>query len=1050
MASEAEMAAMVKTLSALFSHTVAPDAATRTQAEAGLKQAEAHDGLCQALMRIVMDQNADAGVRKSGDGPFCLVAGMEEAHGAAIFFKNRVLKGWRDAPTADDTVLVGPADRDFVRTHIVNAIIAVQQDLSVFFLSALERVLQRDYKNWPQFLPSVISLLDGKNPPSTIYGGLLAIHALTKSLYHAEDPMPQLNEIVTSCFTGLQGIAVTLLPETSPEAGAMLRMIIKIYLKSISRELSPALQQSASLVPWGTLFVNIIEKDLSFLNEKFPNEEEREKQQWWKVKKWSFRSLHMFLVRYCNRDKDYAEFSAMFIQHFAPGIATAYLTQVNKCVQQGAWVTRHVRQQLSTFLADCVKYKSTWAAIKPHAGALVTAWVYPQLCFSNEDAQLWEEDGVEYVQRKMGDYSYEERVNPVEAAEYLVHSLVSKRFGAVFQEVMAFVIQILQSTVDSGTNEASARRKSGAIRLILGISDQMMDEKKSPVHNQMENFFVQHIFPEFKSRFAFLRAQCFEALLMFDGLSFSEEQQRVIFESVLTGVQDPELPVKVWAAQTISLIIDYKAIFEAIKPYVPNLMQTLLQLTSEIDMDTLTTGMENLASFFPEQLAPFSVQLCTQMRDSFVALVQDINAIGDDDFEKIISPLETATGILKAICSLIQAVENAPIILVELDNLLAPVMVEVLKNDFSDLITECMDVIDTLVSCSKIVSAQDWLVWAELYKAFNRDSIVFVEDIVGSVDNFIRLGKNHILANPQIALEMVEMVKKILSPENQEIEDEDRSYGCMIAESLLLNLRGHMDPFLGQFIALSLIHLKNEGDLQAIFKVHLLEMVINCMYHSPLHTLHLLEQSNATATFFYIWFKELESFSRVHDKKLSILALTAVLSLPAGVIPSLQGHIGTLLHNLMKLFQEYPAALETRQVYLKQMAGDDEEEDEERDEKSQSASEEPKEEDGDASDDDDDYVNFLSAKKSGGYDYDDFVDFGLEEDPYFETPLDTVDPYIEFVRFLKSCPPDHVLLKAVNAEQHSFLQQIVVVAETNERRLIEDAQKQQQQQQEPR
>ncbi|KAI8620461.1 hypothetical protein BC830DRAFT_1098820, partial [Chytriomyces sp. MP71] len=212
---------------------------------------------------------------------------------------------------------------------------------------------------------------------------------------------------------------------------------------------------------------------------------------------------------------------------------------------------------------------------------------------------------------------------------------------------------------------------------------------------------------------------------------------------------------------------------------------------------------------------------------------------------------------------------------------------------------------------------------------------------------------------------------------------------------------------------------------------------------------HLLEQSNATATFFYIWFKELESFSRVHDKKLSILALTAVLSLPAGAIPSLQGHIGTLLQNLMKLFQDYPAALETRQVYLKQMAGDDEDDDEE-DEKTQSASEEPKEEDGDASDDDDDYANFLSAKKSGGYDYDDFVDFGLEEDPYFETPLDPVDPYIEFARFLKACPPDHVLLKAVNAEQHTFLQQIVVTAETNERKLIEEAQKQQEQQQQLR
>ncbi|KAJ3293673.1 hypothetical protein HDU79_012041 [Rhizoclosmatium sp. JEL0117] len=1017
---------MTAELAALFQHAMAPEPTVRMQAEQGLKLAEKHDGVLQALMRLVMDGTANGGVRKS----------------AAIFFKNRVQKGWRDpanAPASDDIVLVGPADREFVKSHIVQAIIQVQQDLSVFFLSALERILQKDYEKWPQFLPSTISLLDPKNPPATIYGGLMAIHALTKSLFHAEDPAPQINELVSTCFTGLHAIALTLLPETSPEAGAMLRMIVKIYLKSISRDLPPALQDSSSLVPWGTLFVNIIDKDLSFLNEKFPNEEDREKQQWWKVKKWSFRCLHMYLMRYCSRreEKEYQNFANVFIQHFAPGIATSYLNLVNKIIS-GTWVTRHVRQQISTFLADCVKYKTTWAVMKPHAIPLITQYVYPQMCFSEADATLWEEDSIEYVQKKMGDYSYEDRVNPVDAAEYLLHATVSKRFAQVFNEVLQFIMQILQGAADSLTNEASARRKSGAIRVVLAISDSIMDDKKSPIHAQMESFFAQHIFPEFKSRFGFMRALAFESLLMFDGLNFSEEHQRIVMEGVLAGVQDPELPVKVYAAQTVSLIIDYKSIAEAMKPYVPAMMQTLLTLTSEIDMDTLTSGMENLAAYFPDELAPFSVQLCTQMRDSFIALVRDIQAVGEDDFEKTISPLETAAGILKAICSLISAVEKSPPILAELDLLLAPVIVEVLKNGFSDLITECLDVVDTIITCSKRVSPVDWQVWTELYAAFNREDIVFVEDIIGVVDNFIRYGKDHILANPNIAMEMIELVKKLLTPENDSMEEDDRSYGCMIAESLMLNLRGHLDPFIPQFIALSLNYLKHEENIQPVFKVHLLEMVINCMYHSPQQTLQLLEASNATSTFFFIWFKELEQFSRVHDKKLSILALTAIIALPIQNIPSLQNHIGTLLSTLMRLFKEYPEALETRNEYIKQIQREDDDEEEE-DDHTQSASEE-REEDGDASDDDDDYVKYMAQNKDFE-DYGEFMEMGLEEDPYFETPLDSVDPYIEFTRFLKSCPPDHILLTAVNAEQHTFLQSIVSQAEQNQRKLEEEAAK---------
>ncbi|KAJ3201839.1 hypothetical protein HDU82_007836 [Entophlyctis luteolus] len=1013
-------------LSQLFANSLAADAAVRVQGEAGLKQAESVDGVLEALMHIIADQNTDMNVRKT----------------AAVFFKNRVQKGWRDPPSSHSelaVILVGPRDREFVRAHIVSAIPAVPQHLSVFFLSALERILQKDYTQWPQFLPAVVSQLGNGNQPLIVYGSLQAIHALAKSLYTAENPAAQYEGLISSCFSSLHQIAVGLLPTASPEAGAMLRMVIKIYMKTIARDLSPLLQQSSSLVPWGTLFVHIIEKDLSFLNEAIPNEEEREKNQWWKVKKWAFRCLHMFLMRYCSRgnEKEYAQFSGMFIQHFAPGIASAYLGLVNKCIG-GLWVTRHVRQQLSTFLADCVKYKTTWLIMKPHSGALITQWIYPQLCFSASDAELWQNDSIEYVQRKMGDYSYEDRVNPVEAAEYLLHALVTKRHAHVFGSMMQFVVQILQSTMNSISNEDSARRKSGAIRMVMGVSDTIMDEKKSPFHSQMDAFFAQHIFPEFKSPFGFMRATAFESLLMFDSVNFSEEHQRIVLEGVLAGVQDSELPVKVYAAQTISNLVEYGSIFEALKPYAPGLMQTLLTLTSEIDMDTLTYGMENLASYFPEELAPFSVQLCTQMRDSFVAIVQDINAAGDDDFEKTLSPLETAAGILKAISSVVNAVDSAPQILAELDNILAPVVAEVLKNDFSDLITECMDVIDTLVQCSKRVSALDWQVWSELFGAFNRDAIVFVEDIVSSVDNFIRYGKDYILATPQVANEIMQMIKKILEPGNESVEEDDRSYGCMIAESLLLNLRGHVDPFIPELVMISLKYLKHEDDLQSIFKVHLLELIINCLYHSPMQTLQLLEASHATETFFFIWFKELDNFSRVHDKKLSILALTAVLGLPIQSIPSLQNHIGTLLLNLQRLFKEYPAALQTRTEYLKQISADeDDEDDQAAGTQTQSASEEVREEDGDASDDDDDYVRYLSQQKDN--DGDDFIEMGLEEDPYFETPLDPVDPYIEFAAFLKQCPPDHFLLTAVNADQRAFLETVVVTAEANLKKREEDA-----------
>jgi len=50
-------------------------------------------------------------------------------------------------------------------------------------------------------------------------------------------------------------------------------------------------------------------------------------------------------------------------------------------------------------------------------------------------------------------------------------------------------------------------------------------------------------------------------------------------------------------------------------------------------------------------------------------------------------------------------------------------------------------------------------------------------------------------------------------------------------------------------------------------------------------TLHILEQKAWTNKFFSLWFSSIDSFSRVHDKKLSIAAIVALLTLNADQVP---------------------------------------------------------------------------------------------------------------------------------------------------------------------
>ncbi len=64
-----------------------------------------------------------------------------------------------------------------------------------------------------------------------------------------------------------------------------------------------------------------------------------------------------------------------------------------------------------------------------------------------------------------------------------------------------------------------------------------------------------------------------------------------------------------------------------------------------------------------------------------------------------------------------------------------------------------------------------------------------------------------------------------------------------------------------------------------------MEIVINAVYYNPAMTLHLLEAKGWTSRFFNLWFGSMDSFSRVHDKKLSIAAIVSLLSLPPDQVP---------------------------------------------------------------------------------------------------------------------------------------------------------------------
>lgn len=179
-----------------------------------------------------------------------------------------------------------------------------------------------------------------------------------------------------------------------------------------------------------------------------------------------------------------------------------------------------------------------------------------------------------------------------------------------------------------------------------------------------------------------------------------------------------------------------------------------------------------------------------------------------------------------------------------------------------------------------------------------------------ALDNFISYGTNVLMQTPAYVQALVSMISDIFNDEK--VGGMDRICGCKLAESMMLNLRGHINEYIPEFIKLAMTVISSNELKVKSYRIHLMEMVINAIYYNPILALHVLESNGWTNKFFSSWFSNIESFSRVHDKKLSIVAISALLTLRAEDVPSsVQLGWPRLLQGIVRLFQTLPAALKS-------------------------------------------------------------------------------------------------------------------------------------------
>ena len=321
-----------------------------------------------------------------------------------------------------------------------------------------------------------------------------------------------------------------------------------------------------------------------------------------------------------------------------------------------------------------------WAHLRPHMDTLVSHLLFPLLCQSDDDIELFQSDPQEYLHQKLN--FYEEVTSPDVAVTNFLVTLTKSRKKQTFT-VLNFVNDVVNRYEAAADDQKNAREKEGALRMIGTLAPIILG-KKSPVADQVEYFFVRHVFPEFRSPHGFLRARACDTLQKFEQLDFRDPNNLlIIYRNILESMTDPDFPVRVEAALALQPLIRHDVIRISMQQNIPQIMQQLLKLANEVDVDALANVMEDFVEVFAAELTPFAVALSEQLRETYLRIVRELldrnqNKIDEEPFldDKSI----TALGVLQTIGTLILTLESTPDVLLHLENILMPVITITLQN----------------------------------------------------------------------------------------------------------------------------------------------------------------------------------------------------------------------------------------------------------------------------------------------------------------------------------------------------------------------------------
>ncbi|XP_076472209.1 importin-7-like [Babylonia areolata] len=952
----------------------------REEAEKQLTEIHKIIGFGPVLLQVVMADQIDMPVRQAG----------------VIYLKNMLTQFWSEKevenPADPVPFSVHEQDRKHIRDNIIEAIIHAPDPIRVQLCVCISHIIKCDYPGrWPDAPEKMVMYIQSDNH-ATWMGSLLSIYQLVKVYeYKRSEERSVLDVAMKAILPMLYQRIVQMMPDPSELSVLLQKQILKILYAFTQNYLPQEVMSKEVFTQWMEILRQVVERDVPPETNQI-EEEERAELAWWKVKKWAVHILARVFERYGspgNVTKDYNHFSEWYLKTFSAGILQALFKTMAQ-YREKQYVAPRVMQQALNYINQGISHAFSWKFIKNNMQSLIQDVIFPLMCHSDEDEEMWNNDPIEYIRVKYD--VFEDFLSPVMAAQTVFHTATAKR-KEVLNKAMGFCMSVLTSA------NAGPREKDGALHMIGAVAEVLL--KRKIYKDQAELMLTEHVFKEFHSPNGFLRARACWVFRYFCELKFRTEANLLNAMEAIKQclLADKDLPVRVEAALAIQMLITEQEKAKAyLRPFVKEVLFELLKVIRETENDDLTGVMQRLVCTYVEEVTPLAVSMTTHLADTFA---QVLETDSDGSEEKAI----TALGILNTMETILNVMEDQKEIILQLEGIVLKVIGIILQQNIMDFYEEVLSLIYSLTSGQ--VSTHMWMVFPMIFSMFKKDGIDYFTDMMPALHNYVTVDTDAFLADTARVQIIFEMCKSVLTGD---IGEDAEVHAAKLMEVILLQCSGKVDPVLPSFVELVLMRLTREVQTSEL-RTMCLQVVIAALYSRPqllLDTLGALAIPNVQGSilqqFLKQWLHDADCFLGLHDRKLSVLGLCSLLSMtntrPQEVTASAQ----QILPAMLILFQGLKRAYASRAE--NENDSDDEEEEEEVDADADLL----------ASDEDDideegqEYLEKL-AKTAGAADDDsdaEYSDDGAEETQLesYNTPLDDercpVDEYVAFREILSN------------------------------------------------